>query len=228
MTRRQSLGKDLDTPTPEYSIGPAGRDDAADLARLHRQVLPGGFLAGLGVGVLTQIYVGVLSAPGTVTLVARAGGRLGGFVLGTRDTRRMFRHVLGRRAHRLTWLLVREVACRPRLLARVLESLCYPARLAPAASPGDGELVALGVAPELRGCGCGLALVTALSTTLRALGVGACTVSFYDDNDGASGFYKRCGFEPIGQLLMYDRPWSVYRLDLSGREPELNGEPGKR
>ena len=212
--------EDRATPIPEFSIGPATPDDAEQLARLHQLVLPAGFLAQLGVSVLTQIYVGILSAPGTVTLCARVGGQLGGFILGTRDTGRMFRHVLLRRGHRLALLLALEVARRPRILARLLESLGYPARLAPASSPGDGELVALGVAPELRGCGCGLALVNALSSSLRSLRVGAYTVSFYDDNDGASGFYKRCGFEPIGQLVMYERSWSVYRLDVTAAEPD--------
>jgi ribosomal protein S18 acetylase RimI-like enzyme len=182
-------------------------------------VLPEGFLSQLGLDVLIQIYRGAASAPGTPTLVARASERIGGFVLGTRDTRTLFRHVLWRRAHCLVPLLTGAVMRRPRILGRVLESLRYPARLEPVASRADGELVSLGVAPELRGSGCGLALVEALNAAFRRLGVRAYTVSLYEDNDGARAFYERCGFEPVAKLTIFDRPWAVYRLDLGRAEP---------
>ena len=177
-------------------------------------MLPEGFLHQLGLGVLTEIYAGAISAPGTHLFVARATARIDGFVLGTRNTRGLFRHILRRRAHRLVPILGGIVARRPGILGRVLESLRYPVRVAPVGSHADGELVSLGVAPELRGLGCGVMLVEALNAAFRRSGVRAYTVSLYEDNDGARSFYERCGFRPAARMPMYDRPWAVYRLVL--------------
>lgn len=187
----------------------------SEVARIHQAVLPEAFLAQLGVAVLTQIHAGVLSAPGTIALGARTEGKIAGFVLGTRSTRAMFRHVLRRRAARLAPLLLRETMCRPSILPRILESLRYPARLQPESGRGEGELVALGVLPQLQGQGCGAALVRALGMEFIRQGVRSCKVAVYAANHAGNRFYQRCGFAPEGTFTMYGRPWAVYRLDLS-------------
>src|SRR5262249_6477107 len=71
--------------------------DLAEVARLHCDVLPDGFLAQLGPRVLYQVYAGAASAPGTVWLVRRHGSDIAGFLLATTDTRALLRHILLRR-----------------------------------------------------------------------------------------------------------------------------------
>lgn len=207
--------------TPEYTIDAIELREVPVVVRIHRTVLPDSFLSQLGPRVLAQIYAGAVSAPGTTALALRTGGHICGFVLGTPDMRALFRHVLRRRAAWLVPLLLREVVRRPAILGRVLESPRYPSRVEASAEGSDGELVALGVLPELRGSGCGAALVRALEAAFVRQGVRAYRVSSYDDNEAARSFYEQCGFKRVRTFSMYGRAWATFRIELTGGD-----EPG--
>ncbi len=53
-------------------IGPVLPADIEEISRLHRAVLPDGFLAQLGESVLTRIYSAAFMAPGAIGLAAHA------------------------------------------------------------------------------------------------------------------------------------------------------------
>jgi ribosomal protein S18 acetylase RimI-like enzyme len=196
-------------------------DDAEHVARIHRAVLAEGFLARLSPRVLREIYAGAVTASGAIGLVARSGGDLGGFVLGTTDTRALFQHVLRRRGLVLGLVILGDVVRKPCLLRLVLESLRYPSRLHHASGGRVPELVAIGVLPEHRTQRVGSALVRALDAEFGRRGVRAYEVSAYASNLAAGAFYRRLGFQPSREFVMYGRSWAVYRRDLG--EPDRSG-----
>ncbi len=86
------------------------------------------------------------------------------------------------------------------------------------ASPDEGEIRMLAVAPHAQGAGVGSALVTACLDRARAAGYPAVALCVVESNDGAHRLYRRFGF-----LRTPDRDWQpnpavpllAYRLPLS-------------
>ncbi len=192
--------------------------DIGEVAQLHCTVMPDGFLARIGPGVLSEIYAGALTARQGVGLVTRNGREIIGFVLATTDTQRLFRHILWWRALPLGIRLLQIVGRNPPVLWRAVESLRYPATVGPDA--GRAELLAIGVRPAHRGNGCAASMIRCLNDRFAHLGVTHYTVAAYASNRDVGMFYQRLGFEVLHDFRMYGQPWLRYQLRLDGNLPD--------
>lgn len=71
----------------------------------------------------------------------------------------------------------------------------------------DGEIIAIGVLPQVRSGGVGRRLVAAARDGARELGATALFLEVAEDNDAARALYKSCGFFPVGRRPgYYKRP----------------------
>src|SRR5437867_5147277 len=185
-----------DEPSRDWALRPMRLSDARQVARVHRTVLADGFLPSLGEGVLAHVYAASATAPLTVALVVESGEEVVGFVLATRDTRRLFRHVLVRRGIGLGIAVFRALLRKPGLVHKVFETFRYPARSATPSGrrPDEAELVAIGVLSRHRGLGWARAMVQELSREFWRLGVRAYGVATYASNAEACGLYESLGF----------------------------------
>lgn len=210
----------------EWTLRPMRLPDAPSIARVHRTAIEG-FLPSLGDAVLTHVYAAACTAPETVGLVAEWGGDVVGFVLGTRDLRQLFRHVMVRRGIGLGvavfWALLR----RPGNLGRILETLRFPGRGASRSTrpSAQAELVAIGVLPLHRNRGLARAMVHRLSLELARLGVSSYAVATYASNRQAGHLYRGLGFEVVDEFEMYGRTWIRYRIDLDRAFKRTEAKP---
>jgi ribosomal protein S18 acetylase RimI-like enzyme len=205
----------MSTQTGEWTLRPIRLADAPSVARVHRTVIEG-FLPSLGEAVLTHVYAASCTAPETVGLVVELGGDVVGFVLGTRDLRRLFRYVIVRRGIGLGWAVLCAFVRRPGHLGRIFETLRFPGRSAPPSTrpPDEAELVAIGVLPLHRNRGLAKALIHRLSLELSRFGVRSYRVATYASNWQADHLYRSLGFEMIDEFEMYGRAWNRYRIEL--------------
>jgi ribosomal protein S18 acetylase RimI-like enzyme len=72
-------------------------------------------------------------------------------------------------------------------------------------SRGDGLLGRVAVTPGSRGRGVGRALVTDVLDALREQGVGQVALCTQTDNEAARALYRACGFEDVGQPVVFMR-----------------------
>ncbi|MEU7569511.1 GNAT family N-acetyltransferase [Streptomyces fradiae] len=75
----------------------------------------------------------------------------------------------------------------------------------PGAGPGDGELYALYVRPDVVGTGVGRALADEVAARAAALGYGRLSLWVLEGNARGRRFYARAGFAPDGA----SEPWEV-------------------
>src|SRR5438105_13458477 len=68
----------------------------AELARLHSEEISGGFLTSLGTPLLANLYRAIGRSTHAFILVATLDGRVVGFLCGSTDTPKVYRHVLTR------------------------------------------------------------------------------------------------------------------------------------
>jgi len=144
---------------PALTGGPSlarldSRDAAAvdAVARLHETHLPDSPLVRIGPRFMRELYYKSLVADGLVRcLIARADGRIVGFLSYTDDPYRFMTRGIRRHFGGLLWVLAREAFARPALLAEALVAarIMIERRAAPAPSiEGVGEALSMAIERE--------------------------------------------------------------------------------
>jgi ribosomal protein S18 acetylase RimI-like enzyme len=169
---------------------PATLVDAPEVAALHREGFPTGFLPSLGQRPLEHLYRHIVQSAKAFVLVSDDEGGVAGFVAVAEDTRRLYRDFLRRHGFTAALVAVPRVLRAPR---KVWETVRYGKRADSAMLP-SAEILALAVAERRRGTGVASSLVTAALDELRRQGIGAVRVVTAVDNSRALRLYERAGF----------------------------------
>lgn len=190
-----TLGGHIDTPSSIRRALPA---DAETIAGLHRASIQTGFLPRLGKRFLVRLYGALVAWPGSVVLVVDDGSGPGGFVAGVEDVGRFYRWFL-RRHGLLAGLTAMPRLILPGNLRRAWETLRYQGN-----DYGvEAELLAMAVAPDLRGGGLGLDLGSRFLRNLSERGVDEVQVVVGEANRVALDVYRRMGFAEVGQVEVH-------------------------
>jgi len=184
---------------PTISICNAGQApmtpaDYAEIARLHAESIPTGFLSTLGGTFLSRLYRGIAGHPGSCLLVARdAQGSVAGFVSGTLSVKKCYRAILRKRFLSLGLPVALKMLL-PANLKRMFETLRYPAGEKAGAST-ETELLSIAVSDRVRGQGVGKMLVAELEAWFAAKGhSSAYKVVTWAEDPRSNGFYAKTGF----------------------------------
>jgi ribosomal protein S18 acetylase RimI-like enzyme len=197
-------------------IVPLTPDHAATAARLHAAGQPGTFLTSLGPGVLTALYRGLpTSAAGFGFAAAAAGAPQTdapvGFVAATTSVGSLFVQM----GPRLLPPLLAQLARKPRLIARCVQTAAYPFLVREQDAAATAELLAIMVDPARRSQGIGAALLAALLAACQRRRLAYLDVTVDAANAGAQRFYIRHGFQPHRRFMLYDRAMLLYRLEIA-------------
>lgn len=210
------------------AVRPLTPDDVAFAARLHADVLPHGFFAGLGTTFLTAYYGAFVASPHAVALLGLVDGRAAGQVIGPVRNRAHHRWVLRHHGWSLAMRLSVALLARPGLLlhflrtrtGRYLRALVRfvrrnrgggPSR-GPAPNRGPAAVLShLCVRAEARGRGLGSALVEAFLDAARQAGAHEALLVTLVGDDGASGFWAERGWTHRHTRADFEgRPTIVY------------------
>jgi ribosomal-protein-alanine N-acetyltransferase len=96
-----------------------------------------------------------------------------------------------------------------------------------AASGGQGDVLTIGVRPELQGRGVGSTLLTALLEEAAVRGCGEVFLDVRADNDRARRLYERFGFTAVGVRKRYYQPSGVDAIVMV-RESRPGEVPAQR
>jgi ribosomal protein S18 acetylase RimI-like enzyme len=197
---------------PPFTMRPLQVRDAAAAARIHAEGQPGTFLTALGPSFLRGLYGQMAVSSYCYGYVACEGDSAVGVVVGTVDSRAVFKELIFRRglalAFPVAWALVR----RPSLVPKVFQTFLYPSQVG--TEPGESELYFVGVRGDRRGQGIGQALFQALAEESRRRGMLAMGLIADAQNEPAKRLYLRRGMREIRRFALYGRPMIWYRLEL--------------
>jgi ribosomal protein S18 acetylase RimI-like enzyme len=206
------------------------RGDLRFAADLHRSCLGHGLFPRLGSRFLRAYLRTFVQSPFAIALVAERDGDPVGFLVGTGDDRRHYRHVIRRHGVRLALSAALALVTRPRVAAmfartRLVRYARGAVRLArrPTAPPSpsttppgaNGVLTHLAVVPAGRERGVGAALVEDFLSQARTHGAASVRLVTRSGESGAGSFYERLGWEPDGGFADADGiEWRRYRTEL--------------
>ena len=194
------------------TIRPASADDAPRLAQLHVDRINEGFLAHLGPAFLTRLYRRMIRSPRAFVIVAEDAnidaedsnidaedrGEIVAFCAAAEDVKRFYIEFIVRDG------AIAGLRSAPRVvraMPRVMETLRYPT------TTGDlpeAEILAVVADAKVAGQGLGSAVLGEALSELRRRGCDSAKVVAGASNDAALRMYRRCGFDPYGQISIHD------------------------
>jgi glycosyltransferase involved in cell wall biosynthesis/ribosomal protein S18 acetylase RimI-like enzyme len=192
-------GRGADAPD-QVRIRRALRRDAPQLARLHRESLPGAFLPSLGDRFLSRLYRALAEDPAAVAVVAENGGGVLGFATAVPSVKGFYRRFYLR--HGISAVVAAAPRLlRPTVLRRVRETASYPqdGRGLP-----EAELLSIAVDGRSRARGVGSSLARAILEGLAERSVDDVRVVVGADNVPANRFYEKLGFTRARQIAVHD------------------------
>lgn len=174
---------------------PMTKEDFLDIARLHKESIPGGFLSSLGMTFLSRLYQGIARNPGSCVIVERGpDGKVAGFVCGALSVKKCYQQVLLRGFLSLGLPIALKLL-RPAVIKRVWETLRYPGKKPENTASADAELLSIAVSDLARGQGVGKKLVCELEKWFVDKGYrDAYKVVTFAEDARSNGFYKKTGF----------------------------------
>ncbi len=186
-------------------------DEAATVARHHREGIPTAFLSRLGAGFLSQLYTAIARCPhGFVFVAVDSEDRVVGFISGTTSVTSLYRWVISRRGWLLAALAL-PCALRWSTVRRVFESLRYPSQIDP--QYPQAELLSVVVAPQARGTEAAAALLRALLDELYQRGCSTVKVIVGAELARANAYYRKHGFRLAGTISSHGLPSNVYVIE---------------
>ncbi len=198
-------------------IIPAKLNQASEIAKIHCQALSGDFLPSLGENFLKIFYETAIGKKDIYTYVVLDKGKIGGFILGTRDSKTFFKNAIFSGFIKLMPILMIQVVKNPGLLKKVFESLFYPSKeIGPKA-----ELVIIAISKKYQSKGLGKKLISVLEDRFIENKILEYKLTVYADKK-AVGFYEHLGFKHLSNFKLYDRMWYLYSKKISERTGNAN------
>lgn len=179
-----------------------------EVASLHKNLLSG-FLSGLGVSFLRELYRALVLLEPDVQIVVLLDGKVIGFVSGTVNSKTLFRRVLLANPLGILKELIGAVVKRPYLLKKLFRVFSYPGFTEQEMI--KAELLSIAVDERFRGQRMGKILVDALSREFVKEGISSFKVSVWKDLP-ANGFYKKMGFRFLKAEKFIDGEMNFYEF----------------
>jgi ribosomal protein S18 acetylase RimI-like enzyme len=171
--------------------------DCVYLASLHAEYFTPSVVSAFGEGFLRSAYRGMRNSRYGKTILLTKGSETLGFATIVYDESRFFREILGKQGLTMAALILKSLLLHPRLLRNVLGAMRYPRYYS---GLTKAELLTLIAREDRRGQGTGTLLVEEVVRLFRQAGVRKFKVSVKKDWTRAVEFYKKRGFELLGEV----------------------------
>jgi ribosomal protein S18 acetylase RimI-like enzyme len=179
-------------------ITPLEKQHAEQVAQLHIDGIPTGFISSLGEKFVTALYESVAESPYGFGFVEETDGRVGGFVVFTTNIKGLYKTICLKKGIHFFFLLFSKLMS-PKNVKKIAETLFYPNRSEAKQLP-RAELLSIAVRETERGKG--------IAGKLIQHGLGACDqagiehvkVLVADFNAPANKLYQKNGFQLAAKL----------------------------
>tara|TARA_B100000029_G_scaffold13546_3_gene14128 strand:+ start:1186 stop:1809 length:624 start_codon:yes stop_codon:yes gene_type:complete len=205
----------------EVRIARLERGDARgrfeECARIHAEVIPGGFLVRLGRRFLSALYRHLAGSRHAFLIAALRREEVVGFIVGCEDTRRLYREFLLRNPFPVACAMAGLVFS-PSAWKRVYETWRYPSQKLEVELPGN-EILNFCVATKCQGKGVGGILFDALCEEFQQREVKEVRIVTGGEQESAHRFYEAKGALLAGEITVHSGAVSrVYVHRLAGGE----------
>jgi len=188
----------------------AKKDEAQQIAEIHKKEIKHGFLSSLKKPFLTKLYLAIIRSPYSFCLVAKEKEKVVGFVSGVTNVDRLYFYFLRRYFFRSTVALLPR-AFNFKNLRKILETLFYPIRKIGHFTKKGGkreklskaELLSVAIEEKFQRQGIGGKLLKQFISEMKKRKVHGFKVIVGENLKPAIRFYKKNGFEFVKKIKVH-------------------------
>ena len=199
--------------TEEVVVARMGREHARDVAALHIQGIPTGFISSLGINFVTALYEGIGASESSFCFVGLRDSKVVGFAAFTENLSSLYRSVLSRCGWKLVLKSVSKMFSLSRI-KKVLETLFYPSRIEKLELP-SAEFLSMAVSVEGRGKGLATQFLRQGFAECRRRGIPKLKIFAAVDIIPINKLYEKQGFDLAGQMENHGIVSNIYVADTS-------------
>lgn len=170
--------------------GKAQPDDIPDIAKLHKEGIPTGFISSLPQKVIERLYVQI--AKTEILICACDENKVLAFISGTMDTGKLYKRFIKANMISMLPYMAGRLFSRS-FIRKIRETLSAPSKTATKKNEMP-ELLSIVAAPEAKGTGIAVELLGALEEKWRQRGVKTYKVVAGSMLQAANTFYLKNGF----------------------------------
>jgi len=211
------------------NIVPLQKRYAKRVAQLHIEGITTGFLSQLGVSFLQKLYVSINNAPDSRVFVAvDEHGKPVGFLAGSIDMNKMYRHIIIRQFVLFIIILLPHIFS-VKTLRKIIETILYPLKKKKHSVSGNDktvvtddqscqiktELLSIAVDKSARGKGVGKKLVFAFELYLKEKNIQQYKVVTFSLDKNSNSFYESCGFVLVKSFMHHGNLLNQYHKTVS-------------
>lgn len=210
----------------------AQKNDALQIAGLHKTEIKKGFLSSLKVSFLEKIYMAIIASNGSFCVVAKEGEEVIGFISGTADINKLYGYFLKKYfVHSFFILLPNFFSISS--LRKMIETLWYPVRgqgtlgsnqknktsngayLVKEKNLPKAELLTMAVASQFHGRGIASKIFLEFALEMKKRNVASFKVLVGDQLFGAINFYEKHNFHFFKKTSVHGNVVSrIYTYDI--------------
>lgn len=182
-----------------------------EIAILHQQGIPSGFLSTLGNRFLASLYDSIVRSPGGVLIAAiDSNNKVVGFVSGTTSIRSVYLYLAGHHLSSLIRLIFKH-AFSVKTLRRIIETKRYSTQEPSKGKDTSAELLSIVVDARLQGMGIAQDLFAKFKAEFRQKRVDRFKITVGSQLVQAQKFYVKAGAIKISEIELHqDEPSFVY------------------
>ncbi len=188
----------------------AKKDEAQQIAEIHKKEIKQGFLSSLKKPFLTKLYSSIISSPYSFCLVVEEKGKIIGFVSGVTNVDRLYIYFLSRYFFHSTAALLPR-AFNFKNLRKILETLFYPIRKIGHFVKKGGkkeklpkaELLSIAVEKEFQRQGLGAKMLEKFISEMKKRKIQGFKVIVGENLKSAIKFYEKNGFEFVKKIKVH-------------------------
>ncbi len=182
----------------QWVIEEMNETHAPQVAVLHCQGIPTGFISSLGNDFVTSLYQAIASDENSFGLVAIEQEQVIGFATFTKNLNRLYKHILLKKPSKFFLHLCKMLFSLQRI-KRIFENIFYPGKTRKLDLP-DAELMSIVIAPQGRGKGVAQSLIEQGGGLCRKNGINQIKLLVAKNNTPANKLYLKCGFELVQEF----------------------------
>lgn len=194
-----------------------GNEDASlfrVMGQIHQKEIETGFLSGLGVNFLKELYHTLAGSGNAIAMVAFVGDRLIGFICVALDLSRLHRDMLLRNGHKLMFYAFPKLI-RPSTVFGAIETLLYASRKV-SADMSKVEIINFCIESRFQRFGVGRMLLDAVCAELELRGIPRIKAVTGKNQFKARRFYEKLKSQCVEEIEIHKGAKSVmYIIEVS-------------
>lgn len=183
----------------------AKKEDARQIAEIHKQEISEGFLSSLPLQFLIKLYEEIIVSKLGFCIIARENGNVIGFVAGTTNLNAFYRYFISHSFFRAMFILFPQIFSF-KSLKKIIESLIYPAKEKELPS---AELLTIAVKKEFQGQHIAGDMLQLFIEEMKNSGVSIFKVLVGKELKSAIRFYEKTGFQYFSEVSVHSNQKSL-------------------